>query len=258
MTRPSPAGDIDVLFDDDTLRIACRRAPGDTDLAVVAFAGVQGAFGGIPVEEFASSLGRATTPHDAYFVIDKTQGWYNQTSANIDAVLRGQLARRRIVTLGNSMGGFGALLFGDRLGAFATLAICPQYSIVGALVPFETRWRDFATAIPVIRHTTCLPEPRSETVRRLVLAGGGHNADMAHARLIHGCMGARDGIFALPHGHDLAQVLKRHGALSPLLEAVLRPEADHAAVADVLDAAGLDYDFWDAPWKGPGDASGAG
>jgi len=240
-----PSCDIEILVDTPALRVARRRSAAAADVAAVAFAGVRGAFGGIPVEEFAGSLGRIQTPHDAFFVIDKTRGWYNETGPDIDAVLTPRLAGRRVVTLGNSMGGFGALLFGERLKAKGVLAVCPQYAIAGDLVPFETRWRDFAAALRVIRYPACLPERPSAATARLVLAGAGHEADMAHARLIHQRLGAGDGVFALKAcGHDVAQILKQRGLLTPILDAVLTAGDSKSAVAAVLDAAGVDYELW--------------
>jgi pimeloyl-ACP methyl ester carboxylesterase len=237
-------GDVQTLVDTSTLRIALRRSAVATDVTAVAFAGVQGAFGGIPVEEFAGSLGRSATPHDAVFVIDKTRGWYNETVPDIGAVLAPHLAGRRVVTLGNSMGGFGALLFAERLNAAAALAVCPQYSIASDLVPFETRWRDFAAAIPVFRYPTCLPA-RPSAATRIVLAGAGHDADMAHARLIHRRLRTGDAVFALkPCGHDVAQVLKQQGILSAILDAVLTVGGAGNAIAAVLNAGAIDYELW--------------
>lgn len=257
---PSAASsDLQVLLDDSALRIACRPAPQDTGAAIIAFAGVQGAFGGIPAEEFATSLQRTGTPHHAWFVVDKTRGWYNQTSTRIEAILARELAGRRIITLGNSMGGFGALLFGEKFGAATTLAICPQYSLDPALVPFESRWREFAAAVPYFRHPVCLTEQPSPATTRLVLAGAAHDADMNHARLIQARLGPQDGVFALRDcGHDVAQVLKRSGALTALLDAILAPTAGRRRVAAVLDKYGLAYDVLEAARNGSSDVSKSG
>ncbi len=252
MTSP----ELQVLFDSPALRIACRPSEVETDRTVVAFAGVQGAFGGIPVAEFAGALGRSPMPHDAVFVVDKTRGWYNTTAPDIEAVIAPRLAGRRVVTLGNSMGGFGALLFGERLGAESALAICPQYAIGADLVPFETRWRDFAAAIPVFRHPACLPDRSAGGTTRLVLVGADDETDMAHARLIRDRLDAEDGLFVLKGcGHDVAPALKRSGALAAVLDAVLAPGGGRDAVAAALGAAALDYRLWA---NGASDASKSG
>ncbi len=47
---------------------------------------------------------------------------------------------KTIVTYGMSMGGYGALMFSERLGAHRVLAGVPQYSIDGEKIPTETRW----------------------------------------------------------------------------------------------------------------------
>src|SRR5690606_19903706 len=70
--------------------------------------------------------------------------WY-QTSEILDAVpLIAEIAKgyRRVTTYGSSMGGYAAIKFAPAMGAAATIAISPQYSIHPEKAPFETRFTD--------------------------------------------------------------------------------------------------------------------
>ena len=70
------------------------------------------------------------------FLIDAYQHWYNgsilgfsKDIAETVLHLREQIARSgadRVITIGSSMGGFGALLFGSLLGAEVAIAYAPQ------------------------------------------------------------------------------------------------------------------------------------
>lgn len=232
---------METVIDTPDLRIAHR--PGGDGEAVLAFAGVQGAFGGVPVAEFAASLAKAAVHPEVWFVIDKTRSWYNRTAETIVDILAPRLAGRRVVTLGNSMGGFGALLFGGRLDAAVAVAFCPQYSIDRRIAPFEERWDEFIAAIDDIRYPVCLAEDASADCRRLVFVGDRQTADLNHARLIRAHMAAADGVFVVRNcRHDVAQVLKQQGLLAPVLEAAMA--ADRDAVATCLKEGGVAYDLW--------------
>ncbi|APZ55123.1 alpha/beta hydrolase [Salipiger abyssi] len=69
-----------------------------------------------------------------WFVNDETQA--------LEAVLR-ELAQRfrRVVSMGFSMGGYGAFRFSAALNIAQVIAISPQISIAPELVPFDRRYR---------------------------------------------------------------------------------------------------------------------
>lgn len=225
---------MQVEYEDDRLRIS--YSPGDTDTAVIAFAGVGLALGGIQIEEFSASLtrgGQSGRPL-AVFVIDKRRCWYNEGLAapiveRVTAFLE-RLRARRVIVLGNSMGGFGAVALGPRFpGCVRVIAFSPQSSVQPALVPFETRWPDWAAAIT----QWDLPDAAAlvDNVESHLFFGRGDSLDMQHAaRFAASALPGRHIYRVAGTDHDLVRDLKRRGALSPLLAALiwaekLEPEA---------------------------------
>ena len=82
----------------------------------------------------------------AIYVFARTNEWW-QTPSIFKAIeaLEAYGIREKyqhICTYGLSMGGYGALMFSNRLKADRVVAIAPQYSIDSQVVPFETRWQD--------------------------------------------------------------------------------------------------------------------
>jgi len=136
----------------DDVRISSQ--PGTSDVLVVAFAGVGHALGGLQTEEFRKILSRIDQASACHliWVIDKRRVWYNEGVAEaVAAWVNTYIAEARInavVTLGNSLGGFGAIVFARRLvNCVQAIAFCPQSSVKSDLVPFETRWPEWRAAI---------------------------------------------------------------------------------------------------------------
>lgn len=79
---------------------------------------------------------------DAIHIIPRNNDWYQYPE--IDEVCRRIRERTtcypHVVAYGQSMGGYGAIRLGGRVGANVALAISPQFSIDPALAPFEPRW----------------------------------------------------------------------------------------------------------------------
>lgn len=104
--------------DDDDLRITFEQ--GSEPLAVVAFTGISHRLGGVGIEEFKKSLVGSHGPSaSVIFVADMKRRWYNHGLGDRIAMLVNNLIDNlgalRSVTLGNSMGGSGAIILARRL-----------------------------------------------------------------------------------------------------------------------------------------------
>ncbi len=105
---------------------------GSSEVLLISFAGV-GIGVGVPYFEFLKIL--RGVPVQKMFVRDVYKSWYHAglkgLSANVDQsveVLRGMIEEsgaRRVLTIGNSMGGYAAILYGALLGADEVLAFSP-------------------------------------------------------------------------------------------------------------------------------------
>lgn len=234
---------MQVEHDDDRLRIS--YTPGDADTAVIAFAGVGLALGGIQIEEFSSSLARGglRCRPVAVFVIDKRRGWYNDGVAEpivgrVTALLA-RLRMRRVVALGNSMGGFGAMALGPRFpGCVRVISFSPQSSVQPALVPFETRWPAWSAAIT----QWDLPDAAAlaDNVESHLFFGRGDALDMRHAaRFAAAALPSRHIYRVAGTGHDLVRDFKRRDVLTPLLDELIWAETvGPEAIADLVARGG--------------------
>jgi hypothetical protein len=245
MTQRSIAP-VQSLYEDEDLRVCgvgplfarerprARPAPGGptNGSLVVSFTGIGAGSDVVQTEEFAGTAARGG--RSVLFVTDKRRSWYNAPGLyeKIVGQLRPHLAHGGpVVTLGNSMGGFGALLFAAPLGARTALAFGPQASVSPRIIPQETRWRELTAAIGDFRFEQ-ISDHLGEAAEHFVLHGSGGKdayqieAFRPRANLHH---------YVLAGGrHNIAAELKQAGRLSPLIEAAVagdRPGFDALARA---------------------------
>jgi len=122
---------------------------GRTNL-LVSFGGIQAGLG-VPLFEFFNSI--AEIDCDKVFLRDFNQAWYQMgvdqkapTPESIISLLQEIISRHsydRVCFLGNSMGGYAAILFGALLQADQIIAFAPQTYIgrLKRLMTLDRRWR---------------------------------------------------------------------------------------------------------------------
>ncbi len=79
---------------------------------------------------------------DTVFVTARGSHWYQYPDSREAALAVRDYCRRydRVVTYGESMGGYGSLIFSEIIDPDLTIAFSPQYSHDAGKVPFEERW----------------------------------------------------------------------------------------------------------------------
>ena len=118
---------------------------------------------------------------DAIHIIPRNNDWYQYPE--IDEACRRirdvTASYANVVTYGQSMGGYGAIRLGGRVGARMALAISPQFSIDPAVVPFEPRWVGDASRIDfgIERSAGC------DFVGKAYVAYDPHDLDARHVEL---------------------------------------------------------------------------
>jgi len=202
---------MQTILETDGLRI--RYSPGQTDVLFVSFTGVLHGLGGIAIDEFAGSA-RA---HHCLFVSDMKRTWYNgdgvaTSICEVVAEKVRELKLRRVITIGNSMGGFGAILFARLLGANAAIAFSPQFSFDRKIVPGEHRWSEYRDAISTWRFPTALPYHRAT---RYFIFSGTDSMEMQHTTLFP--KASNVSIFFVAGGHSVAQAIKDTGQLAKVI-----------------------------------------
>ncbi|THH34734.1 hypothetical protein E4Z66_17350 [Aliishimia ponticola] len=220
-------------------RLASRRLFRDADVDVSAIAGrgtgamvVFTSFHGNAAKrgllEFAGSASAKGERH-CIFVTDRRQGWF-QAPGIAAALLRvipdyvRQHGITRLMTLGVSMGGYGALSFARDLGADSVLALAPQYSPKPQAFPADMRWIEARSRIAAFTRPD-LTDAMGAGTAFTVLHGRASEEDALHVRAFP--EGAHiDHYLADGAPHDVIDPLRNAGALYPLIEAVWQGKSD--------------------------------
>jgi len=205
-----------IIHEDNVCAIYVDNQAGSTCL--VAFTGIGHGTGGIGVQrpEFV----KAGLEGPRIFVLDKTRSWGNALDIDkICGMIHPYAQGRRLVTLGNSMGGFLAILFSGPLGATNCLTFSPQWSVDPAIIPSEDRWLAYRAKIRIF-HYPDLSDSFGPSCRYDIVFGDGalelrhaerFPADHPNLSLFH-VQGA---------DHNVAAALKNAGALNEAVVASL-------------------------------------
>jgi pimeloyl-ACP methyl ester carboxylesterase len=230
------------LTDSDQLRI--RYLPGAADAHVVSFTGIGHGMGAIQIDEFRRSLNDAF-PYACSFVVDKQRRWYNglqdDTLAGLAQAATAAPAQR-FVTLGNSMGGFGAVYFASRIPNCTTaIAFAPQFSVNPDWWPEgDTRWLEYRRDIGAHSVAHALEHP-SDDVAYHIFFGAAEARDALHSAQFRAQAPRRCAVYIVDRAdHAVTAQIKQTGRLPALLQMLLgHTDVPAEEVVAFLRAAGL-------------------
>lgn len=218
----SVAPAVETVFRDEGLLL--RWLPGRARRLVVVFTGRKAGFGGQPLDEFAGSAAGGGE-NNVLFVTDRRASWYAAPGlwrqiVKLIRFLRRSESIAEIVTLGNSMGGYGALLLPRDLRVARAIAFSPQLTLDRDLVD-DARWPDVAARFGPLPAGDLGATFAATRTQYYVTAGGACREDVAQLSRLPEM--ARVRRWVLPGGrHNLAADLKAADLLSPVIEALLR------------------------------------
>ena len=192
---------------------------------VVSLAGVGTNPSEPPPQEFFA-IGSQRGEHHVLFVSDASRSWLNGPEIAERIVTAIETAAKlsdakRIVALGNSMGGTMALLLARLTRIDAVIAIAPQYSVHPERLPEEKRWQPFRKKI-VDWPFEAVDEFATTQTETVIVHGG--TADEClhldrfprHPRVKH---------FVFPKlDHRLALRLHRRNQLAPIVDRAIAGE----------------------------------
>jgi pimeloyl-ACP methyl ester carboxylesterase len=203
--------------------------PADSDAAIVAFSGK-----GVRHFEYHRALGPVLGV-GRLLVRDLSQNWYNaglpdvgETIDDIAERLREELAARgvrRVITMGASMGGYAAILFGCMLGAERAIAIGPQ-TLLDPAFPHAPPAETEPQAPDLLPFARAAPDTEVD-----IVIGWDSLEDVFHAQRLRHLPSVR--VLAVPNGiHDLAGPLYRRGKLLPLIEQLMEGHYPEFCILD--------------------------
>ena len=142
---------FETLLNTDDFKITLYQGKGRE--VCFSFLGVGEGFGGLELqrEEFFGTASERAE-RSVIFIFDKKRSWFSNDQKNIelfhfiDYFCNKQRYEKRYA-IGNSMGGFGALIAARYMQVDRVLAFCPQFSVNNDLMPEETRWKNWTDRI---------------------------------------------------------------------------------------------------------------
>ncbi|KPN64816.1 hypothetical protein SAMN04488527_1167 [Aliiroseovarius crassostreae] len=208
------------LYQDAELEM--RALEGRGDGAMIVFTSYHNNVAKRGLLEFAASASQQGLRH-CLFITDRTQGWFQgeKKSATIIRVVADYLTRNRIaktMTVGVSMGGYGALSYARDLGAGRALAFAPQYCPRPDRFPSDQRW------LAARRRIAHFSRPSLDSSMRggpqfTLLHGRRNREDMLHWQSFS--QGSHiDHYLADIETHDVIDPLRNAGILYPVIDSV--------------------------------------
>ncbi|MCC0063382.1 MAG: hypothetical protein H6895_04735 [Defluviimonas sp.] len=206
----------EVVRDDELLRV--WFLPGDSDRLVVSFCGI-----GLDGEEvqspefLGSARGEAGNP--VLFIADKARSWLNAPGIveEIAATIRRWTERSgaaQVSMLGNSMGGFMAMVMPAHVPTVASIGFSPQFSIDPEIARETRRWQRWRERISEIRIRQASDYLVPRTAYYVI--HGDHGRERTQSLPYVGLTGVRH--FVMPRTiHNTAWKLRRRKALAEVV-----------------------------------------
>ncbi|TPE42520.1 lipase family protein [Pontibacter mangrovi] len=203
---------------------------------LVTFGGINQGLG-LPVFEFFNSLSSLSC--DKLFIRDFQQAWYHrgldQETSDLSQLLGllGETIKahhyQKVCFIGNSMGGYAAILLGTLLNVDKVISFAPQ-TFIGRwqrLQHLDFRWRKQIAGI--YQSPQCQPQffdlkkalsKRSYTTDVMVFYSPKHRLDRCHAERLQGL--ANVSLIPIESGgHNIVKQVRASGELHRLLQACL-------------------------------------
>ncbi|MFK8036075.1 MAG: hypothetical protein AB8B94_18220 [Hyphomicrobiales bacterium] len=177
------------------------------------------------------------------FIIDKRRSWGNRIDwERLQDIILQFCGEQNIVCIGNSMGGFLAILGSRYLNASHVAAFAPQWSVDPRLVPDEHRWDQYVSNIDTFVHSD-LGKSFVPQTKYTVIFGNDPEDREQHDLFYKFTKPAVDGnihFLTIPSiGHNVAKHLKEIGVLPAIIAHSLTAELDNFELVGLQ----LDFDF---------------
>jgi len=243
MASPSPLPQVEPVPISAPEAIVAHALQGTGRRLVVVCVGQGSPHADIPAPEFVDQASANGTAH-VLFLADPARSWMNgdgvaEAMVQVVADYRAAHEIDEVVTLGDSMGGFAALVLPDLMPVNVAVAFAPQFSIDRALVPEETRWRGYAERIGAWRYRD-VGALAAEGTSYAILHGS-HPAEAAHWMRFPALQRGSGHFIMAGHAHNVAALLMKRRIIGGYLEQAMAGKSRAARVA--LEKSFLDRRF---------------
>ena len=201
----------------DTEELLVSVIPRDSRLATICFTGIGHAVGGVDIQsfEFLKSSQNSTT----IFIVDRKRSWGNNIIFDdvLNAIAK-YIEGKIVNTIGNSMGGFLAVLITRYITTKNAIAFVPQFSVNKKIVPNEMRFDSYVNKITNWKHESLLYS-FNETTNYYIFFGEDDPNDVEQRKFFP----IKKNIFIflfknIGWGHNVAQKLKESKVLYSTIE----------------------------------------
>ncbi len=198
-----------------------RALSGREDAGIVVFTSYHANAAKRGLLEFASSASNQDARH-CIFVTDRRQGWFQgrDFSSAVFRAISDYVAHHRLtrlMTVGVSMGGYGAVSYAAELGADSALAFAPQYCPRPGTFPADQRWAEARAQIPEFSRPS-LNEAMGSQIQYTLLHSRWNAEDSQHWQAFPEGSNI-DHFLADRRSHDVIDPLREAGVLYPMVDA---------------------------------------
>lgn len=219
--KPTDIGLVDLLMDDD---LAIRWIAGTGTLLVVIFTGAVKNVDGTDKLEFLG-IGSAGGKNHVLFITDINRSYYSASSmrlriAQTVRALMADHAIEEVHALGNSMGGYGAIMLSGILPCKTVSAMVPAVSLESHITD-GPRWKSTRPFLSDERVTNLVPVMQDQTeTKYYIIFADGLDYDRVQLRLLPRLPNLTT--FVYPGiNHVVASQLKEEGLLGSIIRATM-------------------------------------
>lgn len=179
---------------------------------VLTFAGGAQKFGGIQVEDFQRLRRYTNITYKSFF--DRETSLFNRVNVNdIIPLVEGY---DRVIALGNSMGGYNAIMFSNFYPVDTVISFAAPYSLHPTTPPYDKRWEDRLTHIKEWKYKHL---EFNDSSKYFLIYGDDPN-ETQHLDLIPKKPNIQSRVFK-DAGHSVSKKLLRQGILYNLLDNIV-------------------------------------
>jgi hypothetical protein len=204
---------MNLIFESDALRVSYINR--HTAEVCMCFSGIGRHED--KLDEISEEFYSISSLCSAIFIIDKNRSWGNDLNfSELGDVLKPYINNKKIYTLGNSMGGFLAILATQFFNISTAIAFAPQFSIHKSIVEEEDRFDKYSNKISEWKYLSLDGSFNNQT-KYYIFAGAGRLENI-HLKLLPTAPNIVTIVFLNPtFDHKVAQQLKNKKILTEVI-----------------------------------------